>query len=163
MGKLPLGLSFYIKNSLSLTSLEGKHLIGCGDKQQLGPPLMFCPWLGASKVSFFISLESAEQGSRSTHAAVIHQYPCSCIQSVACLAGLSYANSKYFWTTMGSIGDRWRDSLAIINHDNSLKEQNDYITYRRLPPCALWKCIKLRKLTTFLLICQLMSNITVYL
>lgn len=33
MGKLPLGLSFYIKNSLSLTSLEGKHLIGCGDKQ----------------------------------------------------------------------------------------------------------------------------------
>lgn len=87
MGKLPLGLSFYIKNSLSLTSLEGKHLIGCGDKQQLGPPLMFCPWLGASKVSFFISLESAEQGSRSTHAAVIHQYPCSCIQLVCSMPG----------------------------------------------------------------------------
>ena len=60
-GKLPLGLSFYIKNLLSLTSLEGKHLIGCGDKQRFVPPSEFCPWLGVSRVSLSSRREAAER------------------------------------------------------------------------------------------------------
>lgn len=60
LGNLPLGLSSYIKNLLSLTSLEGKHLIGCGDKQWFVPPLVFCPWLGVSRVSLLSSTEAAE-------------------------------------------------------------------------------------------------------
>lgn len=59
-GNLPLGFSYYIKNLLSLTSLEGKHLIGSGDKQRFVPPLVFCPWLDVSRASLSSSMEAAE-------------------------------------------------------------------------------------------------------
>lgn len=60
LGNLPLGFNNSINNLLSLTSLEVKHLIGCGDKQRFVPPLVFCPWQGVCGVSLSTRTEAAE-------------------------------------------------------------------------------------------------------
>lgn len=71
-----LVLSYYIKNLQ--TSLEGKHLIDCGDKQTFVPLLVFCPWFSASRVSLASSTEAAERMG-----AVIVVPLCCCDPSVA--------------------------------------------------------------------------------
>lgn len=100
LGSLPLGLGSYIKNPLHLTSPEGGHLMGCGDKQWFVLPLVFCPWLLLSTVPLPSSVDAAEL----MWAVIALPLRC-CDQSAAAagqyawhLAGFGNAALKHLWT-----------------------------------------------------------------
>lgn len=102
LDNLTPGLRYYIKNLLSLTSLEGKNLIGCEYKQRFVLPVVcafgWCEWSefvrqhgGCRAYGGCDSDTLILPWSISSHAAAAGQ-------SAWHLAGSGNACSKHFWT-----------------------------------------------------------------